>query len=59
MLKMSQDEMRRRCLLGVGGVAERIWIHGCKPLSSSDIFLYSKNKTTGFSLTLPLGHPSR
>ena len=27
MLKMSQDEMRRRCLLGrLGGVAESIWM---------------------------------
>lgn len=39
MLKMSQDEMRRRCLLGrLGGVAESIW-------------MFFSNPTTGTSST--------
>jgi len=36
MLKMSQDEMRRRCLLGrLGGVAESIWMLFSNPTTGT------------------------
>ncbi|KAL1740137.1 hypothetical protein HDZ31DRAFT_68232 [Schizophyllum fasciatum] len=37
MLKMGQDEMRRRCLLGrLSGVAQSVWMFFSTPASSSD-----------------------
>jgi len=36
LLKLSQEEMRRRCLLGrLGGVAESVWMMFSNPTSSS------------------------
>ncbi|EJD00922.1 uncharacterized protein FOMMEDRAFT_90374, partial [Fomitiporia mediterranea MF3/22] len=38
LLKLSQDEMRRRCLLGrLGGVAESIWMYFASPTNSTSL----------------------
>ena len=57
MLKMSQDEMRRRCLLGrLGGVAESIWMWVSALFRSTSIPIFSyyrlfSNPTAGTSST--------
>ncbi|TCD66941.1 hypothetical protein EIP91_000719 [Steccherinum ochraceum] len=46
LMKLSQDEMRRRCLLGrLGGVAESVWMLFSNPANSSGISGARKRRT--------------
>ncbi|KAJ6516038.1 hypothetical protein C8R45DRAFT_1206171 [Mycena sanguinolenta] len=54
LLKMGQDELRRRCLLGrLGGVAESVWMIFSTPASGSGSVSVRKRRTLPMSEVIP------